>query len=130
MKRQLASIKTLRSDQAFFFPYMLFIITLVLIIVLSSIPLYQNHIEMTTFTEEQLKLETLIQMAYTQVRKEQPYLLHNDRSGEISYNYPYGIVYVSYFPKDIGWIIVNFQALTDNGARETTSIPLRFILSD
>ncbi|GAB4073457.1 hypothetical protein GCM10028778_09640 [Barrientosiimonas marina] len=114
MKKQLF-ITT--DGQGFIFPYVLFVVSLALIILTASIQSYQSEISIAYNQSEQLKIETLIQMSRTQLANDlsnQP-----ESNGEKSYNWPYGDVTVKYTKLNDQTYWLYFQIKTDNGAKHS-----------
>ncbi|MFD1850620.1 competence type IV pilus minor pilin ComGG [Oceanobacillus bengalensis] len=83
----------IRNEQGFILPYILFVVVIILMIVKTNIEIYQNELEITERQIEQIKAETLFQMARTMVIDE----LEKDRnipSSGMSYDFPNGSVHV------------------------------------
>src|SRR5699024_10257113 len=59
-----------REQKGFILPFVLFILTLIMLIVISGIQIYKNNIQLTHQHVEQLKIETLFQSAYTLFQQE------------------------------------------------------------
>lgn len=60
MKKQLSFIS---KENGFFLPYVLFITSLIFILTTSNIAIYQNDLQITKNQIEQIRIETLFQMA-------------------------------------------------------------------
>lgn len=102
------------KQEGFIFPYVLFIIALSLIIVTTSIQLYQSEIHITQNQTEQMKIETLFQMAHTQFKED---ITNQPESNDtISYSLPYGEVLVEYGKLNKREYQLNFLIETDTGA--------------
>ena len=67
MKKHLSSII---KDEGFILLHVLFIVSLVFILITSSIAAYRNEIYITERQIDQIKIETLFQMAQAKYRKE------------------------------------------------------------
>ncbi|QKY69447.1 hypothetical protein [Lentibacillus sp. CBA3610] len=102
------------NQQGFIFPYVLFIIALTLIVITASVQLYQSEIHITQNQTEQLKIETLFQMAHTQFKED--ITKQSESSGTISYELPYGDVLVEYGQLNEREYPTNFIMETDTGA--------------
>gem|GEM_PF-1737572 len=102
------------DQQGFVLPYVLFFIALALIIMTANIGLYQNEIRITENQTEQLKIETLLQMARTQFKEDvvdQPNSNH-----ALTYAFPYGDVIVEYTQLSEKKYHLYFTIRTDTGA--------------
>ncbi|HLT56316.1 MAG TPA: hypothetical protein VK057_09455, partial [Bacillota bacterium] len=93
MKKQLFFI---RNNKGFVFPYLLFIVTLLLIGIQKQIVFYENEIEMTELMVDQVKIETMYQMAKTETKNE---LAANPHIRSIIFHYPYGEAEVTLQPE-------------------------------
>ncbi|WP_375050429.1 hypothetical protein [Virgibacillus sp. JSM 102003] len=111
MKRQLLFTG---SSKGFILPYVLFIIAISLIIITASINMYQNEIQITHNQINQLKIETLLQMARTSFKEE--VLLGNDLDNPIHYQFPYGDVDVEYIVYNEKEYLLLFSIKTDSNA--------------
>ncbi|WP_226035030.1 hypothetical protein [Aquibacillus saliphilus] len=104
MRKRLAFINEFFANRdGFIFPYVAFIVVLVLVTITGSINLYRNNIEMTNFNEEQLKIDTLFQMGKSQFKQE--LLPENlNTSNQYTFFFPHGsvdITVLSYTEKNI-----------------------------
>jgi hypothetical protein len=88
MKKQLHSI---HSEKGFILPSVLFLTTLVLLYFSSGLMTYKHDAQLTSNLLEQIKSQTLFQMAYMQYKKE--YLSQNIIE-EVEYSFPDGDVEV------------------------------------
>lgn len=82
------------NDKGFIFPYVVFIILITFICITTSAVIFTNELDMTQNHIDQLKIETLIQMAYTQFNEEFPPFEHEQE--EVHYWYPDGDVKITY----------------------------------
>lgn len=90
MKKQLS----FTSESGFIFPYVIFIISLLLIVLLASIHIYKQESHMTQYHFEQIKMETLVQMGLAAFKND---LLEQHISEDsVTYTFPYGSVLITY----------------------------------
>ncbi|MDC3415512.1 hypothetical protein [Aquibacillus salsiterrae] len=108
MRKHLVYRKHITNQQGILLPYFMFILLVGLMSVTASISVYQNHLEITKLETEQLRLETLIQMAKAQFREEYPVSEQTK-----SYYYPYGKVSVSVQPNNL----IVLRAITDQNSQ-------------
>ncbi|WP_217586702.1 competence type IV pilus minor pilin ComGG [Lentibacillus saliphilus] len=90
MQRKLSFIKL---QSGFVLPYVLFGAAIVLLVLSSSIQLYQNEIQITELELEHIKIETLFQMGYS------TYLANRQEDSwpnSASYSFPQGDVEIVY----------------------------------
>ncbi|SFD53907.1 ComG operon protein 7 [Lentibacillus persicus] len=102
------------NQQGFILPYVLFFIAFSLIIISSSVNLYQNETHITHNQTEQIKIESLFQMARIQAKETirdriEPY-------DAISYSFPQGEVVVEYGKLNEHEYRLIFTIETDSGA--------------
>lgn len=95
-------------------PYVLFVIALAFVVITTSVHLYQDELRITHNQTEQLKIETLLQMARTQF-KEDVFNTH-ESDGTISYEFPYGDVQIKYAKLNEKTYRLHFSIQTDTGA--------------
>ncbi|MFD1363064.1 hypothetical protein [Lentibacillus salinarum] len=98
-------------------PYVLFVIALALIIITANIDSYQDEIRITHNQTEQLKIETLLQMARTQFKDD--IMNESETEGEMSYDLPYGHVLVEFMLLNDKQYLLYFTITTDNGAEHS-----------
>ncbi|WP_117160672.1 hypothetical protein [Paraliobacillus sp. X-1268] len=118
MQKQLAFIKRLQTENGFFFPYITFIAAIVLLSVITSISLYANETKMTTLQMEQIELETLHQMAYQKFVSEQNKNSFSLDKEILQYEFPNGIVKITYDALENDAIRYKFEATTLLGNRK------------
>lgn len=100
------------NQRGFFLPYVLFIVSLTLLIVSTNIKLYDNEIHMMHHLIEQIKIETLIQMSHMKYKED---VNRNDHIPEVtSYSFPSGDVTISYLNHKGYRAFVHYQITTDN----------------
>ena len=58
----------MRQSEGFIFPYVLFIISILFLIITGSITSYQHDTSITDNMLEQVKIETLFQMSHTEFK--------------------------------------------------------------
>ena len=90
MKKQLHSI---RSEKGFILPSVLFLTTLVLLYFSSGLLAYKHDVQITYNMMEQVKGQSLFQLAYTQHKKD--YLSHNRIEKNVEYSFPIGNVKIN-----------------------------------
>ncbi|WP_090232222.1 competence type IV pilus minor pilin ComGG [Lentibacillus halodurans] len=88
------SLLTTINQRGFVLPYVLFVIALAIIIVTANVHLYQDEIRITHNQSEQLKIETLFQMARMQFKED--IFNQNESNSTMSYVFPYGNVLIEY----------------------------------
>src|SRR5690625_7726432 len=59
-----------RRESGFILPYVLVIVTIALIVMMTSIKIYEQEFKVTHHYLEQIKIETLMQMAYVQFHED------------------------------------------------------------
>lgn len=84
------------NEKGFFFPYMMFVAILVLMIVLANIAIYKNNLEFTMLEQEQIKISTLVQMGTAKCKADFIQNPPSDTTGHIEYNFPYGKVQINF----------------------------------
>ena len=89
MKKQLSIIN---SQDGFFLPYVLFIISLIFILTTSNIAIYRNDLQITAAQTEQIKIETLFQMGRTKFKANIDQ--YNAKNNTASYSFPDGNVQI------------------------------------
>ncbi|RKQ37785.1 hypothetical protein [Oceanobacillus halophilus] len=89
MKNQLY---TMTNQRGFMFPYVLFIITILLIFVTSSINFYRNDIQLTQQYLEHIRVETLFQMGREKYKQNITNSESISPSSEVTYEFPDGNV--------------------------------------
>jgi|SRR5690625_139986 len=106
-----------RSESGFILPYVLVIVTIVLIAVTANIKIYEQEFKVTHHYLEQIKIETLMQMAYVLFHKD--YDLNEASQIRAEYEFRSGSVDVTYSPitdePDTLYFVVN----TDKETRYT-----------
>ncbi|WP_042145919.1 hypothetical protein [Paucisalibacillus sp. EB02] len=108
MKKQLHSI---HKEKGFFLPSVLFLTTIVLLYFSTSLITYKHDVQLTYNLIEQVKSQTVFQMAYVQYKKD--YLTQNKIKETVEYSFPIGIAEVK--PTVTGEIIqLEFTIQTNN----------------
>ncbi|HLR75272.1 MAG TPA: competence type IV pilus minor pilin ComGG [Virgibacillus sp.] len=115
MKKQLSFM----NNSGFILPYVLFIITIILIVLSASIHIYKQEINMTHHHIEQLKIETLIQMSIMAFKDD--YLNDSLDSGSVTYNFPYGTVHTDYSVETTSTILMQLTIRTDEHSSYQTN---------
>lgn len=83
-----------RNQRGFILPYTLFVIAIVLLLLTIQIRTYQNDIRISHNHQEQLKIETLIQMGREQFK--QDIVSKEKTTGAVTYKFPPGKVIIKY----------------------------------
>lgn len=99
-------------NAGFVFPGLLILTGLLFSLFYASVSLYESNRILTLNEEEQIKLETLFQMAhetFTQQIASDPDLLPQP---PIQYNYPYGTVTITYNEYESNSLNVQYQITT------------------
>lgn len=120
MKKQLFSM----NEQAFFLPYVSFLIAIVFIVVISYVYTYQNDLFITEKHIEQIKIETLFQRSREEAKKE---FIHNntlETEGQLQYTYPDGNVVISYVRVDSNQYQLHYTVQTENHSDYTFTNPM------
>lgn len=82
------------NEKGFMLPYILLIILLTFVCLSASVHIYNNEINLTQSHIDRLKIETLIQMAYTEFKDDfSQFELERE---EVYYRYPDGHVTITY----------------------------------
>lgn len=108
MKRQLSFMN---NDAGFFFPYVLLVTAVVFIFITATITMYASDGKITEKHMEQVKIETLFQMAHSKFTEENE--TKEIDSGESYYTFPYGNVEITYAPSDENRYELYFNITTD-----------------
>ena len=113
MQKRLAFIKPyLFKQDGFLLPYVTFIITLLLLSVISAIALYSNDRVITELQLEQVELETLHQMGYTEFKNNLMDYSITAQQQSITYSYPNGQVLITYYQNNDNKIVFTLKAIT------------------
>lgn len=90
MKKQLFFIN---NQNGFYLPLVLFITSLIFIMATSNIAIYQSDLEITKNQVEQIKIETLFQMARGKIKEDIAPDIENFKvNDKMTYYFPDGIV--------------------------------------
>ncbi|WP_077326963.1 hypothetical protein [Virgibacillus siamensis] len=89
----------INDQRGFILPYVLFITALLIITITASIRLYHNELIITESQAEQVKVETLFQMAHSQFTDNLPNK-NNPADNPVMYHFPYGNVKIEYIRMD------------------------------
>ena len=108
MKKQLHSTT---KEKGFILPSVLFLTTIVLLYFSSSLITYKHDIQITHNMVEQVKSQSLFQMAYARYKKD--YLTQNIIEENVTYSFPIGNVIVNTTSTD-KIIQLEFIIQTDN----------------
>ncbi|MBM7569675.1 competence type IV pilus minor pilin ComGG [Aquibacillus albus] len=116
MKKNLASTELFRNSKGFILPYFMLIMVLTLMVISSSVTVYINHIEVSKLEIEQMKLQTLIQMAHAELL-DNLQQSESSESGQKIFDYPYGQVTAAYSFINSDTIDVQFYVISDKGGK-------------
>ncbi|MBP1969745.1 hypothetical protein J2Z83_001852 [Virgibacillus natechei] len=103
----------MNNNAGFFLPYVLFVTTIVFIFITATISMYTTNIKVTETHLEQVKIETLFQMAYSKFSEE--YKDSELNYGKKNYTFPYGSVEITAEPLDENILHLYFEVTTDKG---------------
>ncbi|WP_117169231.1 hypothetical protein [Paraliobacillus sediminis] len=126
MQKHLPFTKITQSESGFLFPYVSFVAAIILLSVITGITLYANNTKMTTLQMEQIELETLHQMAYQTLVSERNKNNSNPDKEVIQYEFPNGIVKITYDVLENNAMRYQFEATTLSGNRKLS----RYILKE
>lgn len=111
------------NQKGFILPYTLFIVTVVLSLFTILISTYQNDIRISHNHQEQLKIETLIQMGHEQFK--QDITSEKNTTGSKTYKFPPGDVTIEYTRMDDGEYKLDWNVFsTDKTYRKQTVMKL------
>lgn len=111
------------SNQAgFYLPYVLFLTVIVLFTVATQINIYQQDIQVTHQHLEQLRIETLNQMALKKVQQEND-ILELER-WTVSYIFPYGTARLKYHLIEDDIYNLHVDILTSNHSERALYRPI------
>ncbi|MEW9677521.1 hypothetical protein ABRT01_15270 [Lentibacillus sp. L22] len=108
------------NQRGFIFPYVLFITAIILLVVTAKVSAYQNDIRISHNHENQLTIETLVQMGHEQFKQEMN--KHPGKKGHVSYHYPPGNVTITYTQKSPKKYDLLFQVPANDKTYSTTMI--------
>ncbi|MEN1970580.1 hypothetical protein WMZ97_21285 [Lentibacillus sp. N15] len=108
MKKQLYFT---HNQQGFILPYVLFIMTIILLVISAMVSTYQNDIRISQHHQDQLNIETLIQMGREQFKQEID--KHTATTGSVSYRFPPGKVNITYLQMGANEYHLLFQVETE-----------------
>ncbi len=106
-----------RRESGFILPYVLVIVTIALIVMTASIKIYEQEFKVTHHYLEQIKIETLMQMAYVQFHED--YDMNEASQIRTEYEFPSGSVDVTYSPITDEPDTLYFVVDTDKATRYT-----------
>ncbi|HEX6594442.1 MAG TPA: competence type IV pilus minor pilin ComGG [Bacillota bacterium] len=81
------------NENGFFYPYVLFIVSILFVIIMANISIYTNEIQMTHQLIEQTQVETLVQMGLTAFKED---FTGDQHEGIVSYQFPPGRVDITF----------------------------------
>lgn len=100
------------SESGFYLPLTIMVSMIALSAVITTVLIYKNEMEVSYMLEEQIEVETLIQMARVKFKEEEVY--KNNNSGQITYEFPNGTTTIRYDKIDTHQYTLQF-AVTTNG---------------
>ncbi|MBB6454261.1 hypothetical protein HNQ94_002736 [Salirhabdus euzebyi] len=118
------SIKKINNDNGFVFPFVYFLSTVLIFLLLSALNSLDNQRVLVDLREEQIKLETLFISSYFDFRRTLPSLHIKNGTSEINFTYEDGNVKILYTPISDELIKGQFIYNTLEDSRE--SITLNF----
>lgn len=104
----------MNSDAGFFLPYVLLVTAIVFVFITATITMYASDGKITERHLEQVKIETLFQMARATFKEENE--TKEMDSGETNYIFPYGNVDITHTPLDENRYELYFKITTDKNA--------------
>lgn len=115
MRKQLSFM----NEDGFMLPYVLFIVTIILVVLTTSIHMYKQDTIMTYHHTEQLKIESLIQMGLMSLKTD--HLHENIDQDKATYSFPDGTVHLSFLPStEDDMLLVQLTVYTKNGSSYQT----------
>lgn len=108
MKEQLFMNK---NEGGYFFPLVLFVVTVLFATVATSTIIYKNEIEIVDKLMEQLHVETIIQMS--KVKFQSDALYENENTGNVNYIFPPGDVNINYSMIDSETVLLQMLITTN-----------------
>lgn len=116
------------NERGYILPSIILMIFIALIGLTATISIYHEEMEMTKSHIEQLKIDTLIQMAYTKFKENYPFI--EQYHEEVHYSFKDGDVSLTYTVLDDLRVNVYVYVETDNNAYHSTrkmiTLPLLF----
>lgn len=107
----------MNNTSGFMLPYVLLIVSIIFIVATANINIYEQEIEITEQYIEQLKVESLLQMAHDKFRNEHS-SIKADRL-TVEYDLPSGLVIVSYTIVEEKLKHLHFEIFTDKQSHYT-----------
>lgn len=108
----------LNDQSGFYLPYVLFITVIILLTVVTNVNLYQQNISMTGQHLDQLRIETLTQMAHEKFANEYPVI--ESKELRVYYSFPYGNVELLYHRLDDTAYNLRIDVFTAEQSEHTT----------
>lgn len=102
----------LRHERGFFLPFILFVSLVLFSTVLTTIILYNNETKISYQLWEQMKAETIVQMAERKFKLTIPEL--EEKKGELMYTFPLGEATVTYEQKSEHNYHLTLEIITDH----------------
>ncbi|MDY0396680.1 hypothetical protein ACFSMW_05520 [Virgibacillus halophilus] len=94
------SFSFITDRQGFIFPYVMFIIAIVLLLVTTSSNMYKNEIHIAKQFTDNLQMNTVYQMGFAKFKEEYVGNLMNADSDKVDYEFPPGHVAIHYSESD------------------------------
>lgn len=102
----------LKRDDGYFYPFVLFVIVLLISILITSTIIYQNEQKISSQLIEQMYAQSLVQLSKATFVKEHPHLTENE--GTLHYEFPLGEVAVHYKKISYETIVLEMDVTTMN----------------
>lgn len=115
--RNASPITSYNNEKGYLFPFVLVVTMLCLSFLFTSLLIYKQSLLMSQNEYEQIKMETLFQMAQASFRAEIPTLSLTTNRQSISYSFPHGNVTVIYLLTDANHILTNYLVYTKEGSK-------------
>lgn len=109
----------MNEQHGFIFPYVLFLITIILLLVTVSSNTYKNEIYMAKQYTENLKIQTVYQMGLSKFKEEYATGSFDSASGTISYDFPDGKSVIQYSKMEEELDLKMKIALNDSSLKKT-----------
>lgn len=109
----------INKKNGFFFPYVMFLTTLVMITVMAGIQNYQRELQITSQQINQLRIETLFQMGRKLLKDELINYPLIESQGQVTYDLPDGVVTIHFLKIENGLYQTEFQIYTDSKTNYT-----------
>ncbi|MFD2046055.1 hypothetical protein ACFSTA_12305 [Ornithinibacillus salinisoli] len=113
------------NQKGFALPYVMFISLIVFIFVATNIVTFQNNLHVTNKIIENIKIETLFQMGYTNFYKDIESLINTEDT--VTYVFPDGVVEITYFQLNDSTLSLYMNITTVNDTHYTVITQVELI---